>query len=73
MKTVADWEQDIVSLTSKINQDFPELIKYINEIPVVVSGDDDTEINIKNLEDYYNSLLTVLNTYSKTHTENKTK
>ncbi|MFT6960103.1 MAG: hypothetical protein ACJA17_001204, partial [Polaribacter sp.] len=33
MKTKIELEQDIISITSKIHKEFPELVKYITEIP----------------------------------------
>ncbi|MFT7037023.1 MAG: hypothetical protein ACJA2S_005565 [Cyclobacteriaceae bacterium] len=65
MKTKIEWELAIVKITDTINQKFPELSKYMVEIPVKGSGKD--EVNIKNLEDYYNSLEELLNEYTKTH------
>lgn len=57
----------------KINQEFPELSKYIKEMPVKVSEMDKEEVNSKNLEEYHNSLVELLEKYSKTHTGKKVK
>ncbi|MDZ4681965.1 MAG: hypothetical protein SH848_08290 [Saprospiraceae bacterium] len=65
MKTKAEWDQNITNITTRIHQEFPELTKYINEMPVKVSGEG--EINVKNLEDYYHSLEGLVNKYAKTH------
>jgi hypothetical protein len=65
MKTKIELEQDIISITSKIHKEFPELVKYITEIPIHISAE--AEGNIKNLEDYYSSLEEIIRTYSKTH------
>jgi hypothetical protein len=58
-------EQDIISITAKIHQEFPELSKYISEMPVNNSEGD--EINVKNLEEYYNSLEELVSEYAKKH------
>jgi hypothetical protein len=67
MKTKAELEQDIVKITLKIHKEFPELIKYINEIPENFSGKDTSRIDTENLKEYYNSLEEVLFEYTKTH------
>ncbi len=68
MKTRIELEKDIISITTKIYQVYPELSKYISEMPVKVSG-----IYTKNLKDYYNSLEELLIEYSKTHEEKQGK
>lgn len=65
MMTKSELEANIIKLTSKINSEFPELSKYIQEIAVIES--DDEGVNLKNLEDYYESLKGILNKYSKSH------
>lgn len=65
MKTKIELEQQIISLTAKIQNEFPELSKHILEIPVNNSEEDD--INIKNLTDYYHSLEEIVHKYAKTH------
>jgi hypothetical protein len=65
MKTKIELEQNIISITTKIKREFPELSKHIIEIPVNDSEED--EITIKNLEDYYHSLDEIVSKYAKTH------
>ena len=65
MKTKIELEQNIISITAKIHKEFPELSKHITEIPVNNSEED--EINIKNLEAYYNSLNEIVSKYAKAH------
>lgn len=65
MKTKIELEQSILSITAKIHNEFPELSKYIIEIPVANSAED--KINIKNLEDYYHSLEEIVSKYANTH------
>lgn len=71
MKTKTEWDQDIINITMRIHQEFPELSKYIREMPVKDSGKHKYLINIQELEDYYNSLEEVINNYSKTHMDKK--
>lgn len=65
MKTKIELERSIISITSKIHKEFPELVKYITEIPITISAEADGDI--KNLEDYYSSLEEIISKYSKTH------
>ena len=71
MKSEAEWKQEIIKTTLKINEEFPELSKYIKEIPMIFSETDDKEINIKNLKEYHNSLQELLSKYSATHGDKK--
>jgi hypothetical protein len=67
MKTKADIERGIVNITTRINNDFPELSKFITEMPNKNLGNLDDGINVNNLEEYYNSLVELLSEYAKTH------
>lgn len=62
MKTEAQLDQDILDITMKIQAEFPELAKFVQEIPIKISGE-----NIEDLEKYHNSLKTLLNEYTETH------
>ncbi|MEO5910501.1 MAG: hypothetical protein ABIP95_06410 [Pelobium sp.] len=66
MKTKIELEQNIISLTATIHQKFPELSKYIMEMPE--NNAESEKIDLKNLKDYYQSLEELVNRYSKTHT-----
>ncbi len=65
MKTKLELEQDIISITATIHEEFPELSKYIIEIPINNSEED--KINTKNLENYYHSLEEIVSKYANTH------
>lgn len=65
MKNKIELERNIMSITNTIYSDFPELSKYIIEIPVKASGNG--EINIISLEDFYQSLKVLLNKYAINH------
>ena len=67
MKAIKELEQKINNATSKIHTAFPELSKYICEMPQINSEND--AVNIKNLTDYYRSLEDIVLQYSKTHTQ----
>lgn len=67
MKTKAELEQDIIKITMKIHQEFPELSKYISEMPENDAGIDAGDMGRKNFKEYYNSLEDVVSEYSKAH------
>lgn len=67
MKTETEWDQKIIAITMKINQEFPELSKYLEEMPTNVSEKGKEGVNSKNLKEYYNSLVELLGEYTKTH------
>lgn len=67
MNTTARLEKAIIHLTMKIELEYPELSKYIEEMPVRFSvGESKTEIDTT-MMDYKNSLIEVMREYSKSH------
>jgi hypothetical protein len=67
MKTEAEIEQDIMGVLKKIRNDFPELIKFIDEMPLNNKGGSKPDIATIELEAYFNSLNNLYNEYSSTH------
>lgn len=65
MKSKLQLEEQIIALTNKIQTDYPELSKYIPELPG--NNSESQVVNRENLEDYYNSLEEIITKYSKTH------
>ncbi|NJC26967.1 hypothetical protein [Neolewinella antarctica] len=65
MRTIPELEQKIIRVTTKIKTDFPELSKYILEMPENNSASDD--INTESLEEYYYSLVEFADNYADTH------
>jgi hypothetical protein len=70
MKNEEQWNKAILDINLKINDEFPELSKYISEMPVTIPDVEDPEINVKTLKEYYNSLETLLNKYTNNHVSN---
>lgn len=67
MKTKDELNADILKITTKIKQSYPELLKYLNEMSVTIPYLAHPEIDIKALEDYYNSLETLVKDYALSH------
>lgn len=64
MKTEKELNQDIIRITKTIGEKFPELLKYLKEMPVKILPDLGTDINKKSLKDYYDSLEDLLKNYT---------
>ena len=65
MKTANAISNDIVKTTLRIQEDFPELSKYIGEMPVTIPNVANPEITTDNLKDYSESLNELVTKYSK--------
>lgn len=67
MKTEVELNADILKITMMIQSKFPELSKYIAEIPVTIPNVANPEINTKILKEYYDSLEIMLKDYAVNH------
>ncbi len=67
MKTEKQLNAEILGMTMKIEEQFPELSKYIAEMPITIPTVSSPEITIKSLEDYYDSLVMLLKDYAINH------
>ncbi|MBC7523574.1 MAG: hypothetical protein H7239_03960 [Flavobacterium sp.] len=67
METIEEINAKILRITMVIQENYPELSKYLNEMPVTIPIENDPKINILNLEKYYNSLLTIFRNYVAEH------
>lgn len=65
--------KDILGITLLIQAQFPELSKYIVEMPVTIPNTIAPEINLKILNDYYDSLSVLLNQFAVSHRSSKKK
>ncbi len=66
-----DLNSKILKITLKINDQYPELSKYLEEMPVTIPDEKNPEITIKNLLTYFDSLNIILNKYILEHSDNK--
>jgi len=53
----------ILEVTMKIRYHYPELSKYLDEVPVSIPAGKDQEIKLNHLKEYYESLSSILNKY----------
>lgn len=66
MTTEKELNAAILQKTLMIQEKFPELSKYIEEMPITIPTNN-PEINIKNLVDYNNSLDNLIEKYAENH------
>jgi hypothetical protein len=69
METELDLNLKILNITMWIKDKYPELSKYIEEMPITIPNEKHPIINLKNLESYYDSLTAILNNYLLEHPE----
>jgi len=53
----------ILKVTLRIREQYPELIKYLEEVTDTIPYNKDPEITLKNLNAYYETIQTMLNEY----------
>lgn len=71
METEEKLNTEILKVTLLIQDKYPELAQFISEMPVTNPDKDNPKINIKILQEYYNSLESLLLTYTTNHTSTK--
>ncbi len=67
MKTEKELTENISKITMVIRDEFPELIKFLNEMPETIPDVEHPEINTKILQNYFNSLKNLLLKYAPNH------
>ncbi len=67
MKTEKTLTENIIRITMTIRKEFPELMKFLNEMPETIPDQKSPEINDKILEEYFNSLKELLVNYAPNH------
>lgn len=66
-ETEKDLNSKILKITMMIKDQYPELYKFLEEMPVSIPDEKDPRITLKKLKLYYNSLNTILNKYILEH------
>ncbi|MCA0380744.1 MAG: hypothetical protein LCH58_01180 [Bacteroidetes bacterium] len=67
MKNVNQLMQEIISISSTIESDYPELYKYLDETPFKICETNKNEICISDLEEYLKTLKEQLKDYISSH------
>ena len=67
MKTEKELNSKILEITAKIKYSYPELEKFLREMPETIPNVTNPKINIKILQEYYDSLDSILEKYTESH------
>jgi hypothetical protein len=67
MLTEKEMTEAISRLTLEISEKYPEMSKYIGEMPITNPDENHPDINAKILTDYYNDLLAIMKRYGSEH------
>lgn len=67
MEAVGELNNRILKTTMTIRKDYPELSKYLLEMPETIPGIENPEMNKKVLNEYLNSLKEILDKYVPNH------
>ena len=71
MKTIKELDAAILEITMKIKEQYPELSKYMLEMPDTIPNIENPKMNAKALQDYYDSLEVLLKDYIKNQPEKR--
>jgi len=71
MKTRQHVLKDLSSLIYKIESEYPELYKFLDESPVTIPVERHPNIDAQALETYFEGLQQLLKEYKKTHLDQK--
>ncbi len=61
----------IIDLAFRIKNEFPRLSTFMHEMPSTLPGDENAEVNVETLNNYYESLFKFLAFFKCEMTENK--
>ena len=67
MLTEKEISEAISRLTLEIREKYPEMSKYIGEMPITNPDKEHPDITAKVLMDYYNDLLAIMKRYATKH------
>ena len=71
MQAIEEINQKILLKTLDIQTNYPELSKYLEEMPVTIPDLENPQITLQNLKEYYNSLNVLVSDYASTHIAKK--
>ncbi|MEO8515377.1 MAG: hypothetical protein ABI426_01465 [Flavobacterium sp.] len=67
MKTEKELNDKILEITAKIKYKYPELETFLREMPITIPHVSNPQVTIKILQEYYNSLDSILEKYAESH------
>lgn len=66
-QVVTDLNAQIMEVMMSIRQEFPELLKFVDEMPITIPDKQHPAITLNNLKSYHTSLVWMLSKYRKDH------
>ena len=63
METEKEINAKILTTTMEIRTKHPELMQFLDEMPVTVPSEGNPDVNIEILNDYHDSLINILKKY----------
>jgi len=73
MESEKELNLKILKITMNIQEKYPELSEYLGEMPVTIPDKKSPEINSRNLREYFDSLTSILENYTREHLAEGTK
>ncbi|MDI1356329.1 MAG: alpha/beta hydrolase [bacterium] len=70
-KTRLELNKLILDITTTIQAENPELLNYLNEMPVTIPNEAHPEVDVNTLRAYYESLVILLDRYEGTHSKKR--
>lgn len=67
MNTTKTIENDILKVITLIENEYPELYKFLDENPITIPTINQHNINLKDMEEYLESLKQLLKHHIETH------
>lgn len=67
METEEAINAKIFKVTMVIQENYPELSKYLNEMPITIPIDSRPEVSVQHLQKYYDTLVSLFRNYVAEH------
>lgn len=65
METEKELNDKILEATNNIRENYPELLKYLNEMPETIPAEADPSVTLKALSSYHKSLVDLMEEYDE--------
>jgi 3-oxoadipate enol-lactonase len=70
MKTELELNEMILDLSNNIREKYPDLLQYMNEMPITVPYEENPTVTIETLTSYYDSLVVLVEEYDEKNPKN---
>ena len=67
MESRKELTERIVAATLEIQEDYPELLKYLTEMTEPLPDEENPHVSHRNLKEYYDSLIAMVKHYKEEH------